>query len=223
MSIRPLAVAALAAAALTWTSAARAITLDYQSLPDQSSSSIVQVAGGVAVTAHAFGGVVNPQASMTPTGTPAGFTALDVNVGGSSLFGTRGLACGPVASQCDLIAPVGEDALRLTFSQPVVIDALTLAAVEDADDITWWYWNGSSYVLAGQDTCAAFSFCGGNETYTGPFGAPSTSWLFVAENSGASAFALRSITFTAYPIPEPGTAALVALGLAATALRRARA
>lgn len=219
MSIRPLAVALFGAAVLA-SSAARAITLDYQPLGDQSSSSIVQVAGGVSVTAQAFGGVSNPQASMTPAGTPGGFTALNVNVGGSSLFGTRGLGCGPVASQCDLIAPTGEDALRLTFSQPVQIDVLTLAGVEDPDDITWWYWNGASYVFAGQDTCSTFSFCGGNETYTGPFGAPSTSWLIVAESSGASAFAVRSIAFTAYPIPEPGTAALVALGIAGTAARR---
>lgn len=212
--------AAACAAALSWGGAAGALTLDYQPLGDQSAASITQVVGGVTVTAHAFGGVTNPQLSMTPTGTPGGFTPLNVNIGGSSFFGTRGLGCGPVASQCDLIAPAGEDALRITFSEPVQIDALTLGAVEDPDDITWWYWNGASYVLAGQDTCTTFSFCGGNETYVGPFGAPSTSWLFVAENSGASAFVVRSLTFTPYPIPEPGTALLVAMGVAAVAARR---
>src|SRR5690606_7040608 len=69
MPIRSLAVAALATAVLFGPAAAHAITLDYQPLNAQSSSSIVQVAGGVTVTAHAFGGVANPQASMTPTGT----------------------------------------------------------------------------------------------------------------------------------------------------------
>jgi len=221
-AIRHLTVAACAAV-LAWGSAASALTIDYQPLSDQSAASIVQVAGSVTVTAQAFGGVVNPQLSMTPTGTPGGFTALNVNIGGSSFLGTRGLGCGPVASQCDLIAPIGEDVLRLSFSDPVQIDKLTLAAVEDPDDISWWYWNGSSYVHAGNDACTTFSFCGGNETYTGPFGAASTSWLFVAENSGASAFALRSLEFTAYPIPEPGSVLLLALGLAATAAgRRAR-
>lgn len=157
---------------------------------------------------------------MTPTGTPGGFTNIGVNVGGSSLFGKRGLGCGPVASQCDLIAPIGEDALRITFSQPVEIDSLTIAAMEDADDVSWGYWNGASYQHAGNDTCAAFSFCGGNEAFNGPFGAPSTSWLLVAENTGATAFALRSVSFTAFPVPEPGTVGLVALGLAAAAARR---
>jgi hypothetical protein len=198
---------------------AEALSIDYAALSDQSSASIVQVAGPVTVTAQAFGGVSNPQASMTPSGTPGGFTALDVNGGGSALLGTRGLGCGIVASQCDLIAPIGEDVLRLTFTQPVVLNAITIAAMEDADDVRWYAWNGSSYALAGSDTCAVFSFCGGNETFTGPYGLPSgsTSWILVAENSGATAFALRSIDFTA--IPEPGTALLVALGLAIAAGR----
>lgn len=219
-AFRSLAIAAFCAAILAGGGAAAALTLDYQPLGDQSAASITQGVGGVTVTAQAFGGVANPQLLMTPTGTPGGFTPLAVNIGGSSFLGTRGLGCGPVASQCDLIAPAGEDVLRITFSEPVQLDAVTLAAVEDPDDITWWYWNGASYVLAGQDTCAPFSFCGGNETWTGPFGAPSTSWLFVAENTGASAFVVRSLTFTPVPIPEPGTALLVALGVAAIAARR---
>lgn len=214
---RFLAAAACATALLLWGSAAGALSIDYQPLGDQSSASIAQVDGGVTVTAQAFGGVTNPHTSMTPTGTPGGFTALNVNIGGSSVFGTRGLGCGPVASQCDLIAPIGEDVLRLSFSDPVQIDKLTLAAVEDPDDISWWYWNGSSYVHAGNDACTTFSFCGGNETFNGPFGNFSTSWLFVAKKSGATAFALRGFSFTA--VPEPGTALLVALGVAAIATR----
>lgn len=201
---------------------AQALSIDYAALSDQSSASIVVNAGGVTVTAQAFGGVTNPQNTMTPTGTPGGFTALNVNIGGSSLFGTRGLGCGAVASQCDLIAPIGEDVLRLSFSQPVQLDQVVLAAIEDADDVRWFYWNGSSYALAGADTCSTFSFCGGNETYNGPFGAPSTSWIFVAENSGASAFDVRSINFTAFPVPEPATALLLALGLSAIATKRRR-
>ena len=157
---------------------------------------------------------------MTRAGTPGGFTPLAVNIGGSSLFGTRGLGCGLVASQCDLIAPAGEDVLRITFSEPVQLDVVTLGAVEDPDDVTWWYWNGASYVFAGQDTCTPFSFFGGNESYAGPFGAPATSWLFIAENTGVSAFVVRSLTFTPVPIPEPGSALLVALGAAAIAARR---
>lgn len=210
-----------AAALLLVAGHAAAISIDYQPLPDQSSAVLVQSSGGTTVTAHAFGGVPNPQATMTPTGTPGGFTALNVNVGGSALLGTRGLGCGAVASQCDLIAPVGEDVLRLTFSLPSRLDSVTLAAMEDADDVRWFYWNGASYQLAGSDTCAAFSFCAGNETFGGPFGSHSTSWLLVAENSGATAFALRSIQFTS--IPEPGTGLLVAAGLLATgAIRRRR-
>ncbi|RIK99571.1 MAG: hypothetical protein DCC71_20070 [Proteobacteria bacterium] len=215
--------AALAgAAALFVATGASALTIDYAALSDQSSGAIVQVAGPVTVTAQAFGGVSNPQGSMTPSGTPGGFTALSVNVGGSAFLGTRGLGCGPVASQCDLIAPIGEDVLRLSFSQPVVIDSLTIAAMEDPDDVRWYAWNGASYALAGSDTCTTFSFCGGNETFAGPFGAPtgSSSWILVAENSGASAFALRAVSFT--PIPEPGTALLIALGLAVTAGRARR-
>lgn len=208
------------AAAFSFASAAGALTVDYQPLSDQSAASITQVTGGVTVTAQGFGGVTNPQLSMTPTGTPGGFTALQVNVGGSSFFGTRGLGCGPVASQCDLIAPIGEDVLRITFSEPVQLDSVTIAAMEDPDDVTWWYWNGASYQLAGQDGCTTFSFCGGNETFNGPFGLPSTSWLFVAENSGASAFVVRSLSFTPMPIPEPGTALLLAAGLAVAAARR---
>lgn len=214
--------AVLAGAALLFVAAgASALSIDYAALSDQSSGSIVQAAGSVTVTAQAFGGVANPQGSMTPTGTPGGFTPLNVNVGGSAFLGTRGLGCGIVASQCDLIAPVGEDVLRLTFTQPVVLNSITIAAMEDPDDVRWYAWNGSSYSLAGSDTCATFSFCGGNETFTGPYGLPggSTSWILVAENSGATAFALRSIDFTA--IPEPGTALLFALGLGLTA-RRAR-
>lgn len=216
--------AALAGAvALFVATSASALSIDYAALSDQSSASIVQVAGPVTVTANAFGGVSNPQGSMTPTGTPGGFTALNVNVGGSAFLGTRGLGCGIVASQCDLIAPVGEDVLRLTFTQPVVLDSITIAAMEDPDDVRWYAWTGSSYALAGSDTCTTFSFCGGNETFTGPYGLPSgsTSWILVAENSGASAFALRSIAFTA--IPEPGTALLIAVGLVFTAGRARRA
>lgn len=218
--VRFLGLVAAAALVTTWGAPAGALSIDYQPLSDQSSASITQSDGGVSATAHAFGGVVNPQNTMTPSGTPGGFTALNVNIGGSSLFGTRGLGCGPVASQCDLILPSGEDALRLTFSQPVQIDSLTIAAMEDADDVSWWYWNGSSYQHAGNDTCVALSFCGGNETFNGPFGAPSTSWLLIAENTGATAFALRSLNFTAFPAPEPGTVGLVAIGIAVVAARR---
>ena len=208
--------------ALAYGSAAQAITIDYEALGDQSSAFITQVAGGVTVTAEGFGGIGNPQGSMTPTGTPGGFSNINVNVGGSAFFVTRGHGCRAVASQCDLIAPIGEDVLRLTFSDAVQIDAITIAAMEDADDVSWWYWNGSSYQLAGQDTCGLFSFCAGNETFTGPFGAPSTSWLVIAENSGATAFAVRSIDFTAFPVPEPSSALLLApvlLGLARRAHR----
>lgn len=207
---RVLGILFTAALALSST-AARGVTIDFQPLPDQSAAQIVQSSGGVTLTVRGFGGVTDPQTTMTPAGTPGGFTALNVNVGGSSVLGTRGLGCGAVASQCDLIAPVGEDVLRLTFSTAVQIDSLTLAALEDPDNVTWWFWNGASYQLAGQDTCTTFSFCGGNETYNGPFGSPSSSWLLVAENSGASAFALRSVSFTA--IPEPGTALLLGFGL----------
>lgn len=211
--------AALVAGAV-WATApgAQAITIDWEPLSDQSSASIVQSSGGTTVTAQAFGGVSNPQGTMTPTGTPGGFTVLNVNVGGVAFFGTRGLGCGIVASQCDLIAPIGEDVLRLTFSKPSRLDTVTIAAMEDADDVRWFFWNGASYQLAGSDTCTTFSFCGGNETFNGPFGNYSTSWIFVAENSGATAFALRSIGFTS--IPEPGTALLFATGLLLTAAAR---
>lgn len=203
-------------AALLIAADAGALSIDYAALSDQSSSSIVQLTGGVTVTATAFGGATNPQTTMTPTTGPSGGSALNVNIGGSSLFGTRGLGCGAVASQCDLIAPVGEDVIRLNFSTPVQLDQVVLAALEDPDDVRWFRWTGSTYALAGSDTCTTFSFCGGNETYNGPFGT-SQSWIFVAENSGASAFDIRSVNFT---VPEPGTALLVALGLGAVVAKR---
>lgn len=221
--IRPIAAVAAALALALGASGARALSINYSGLSDQSGSSIVQVAGPVTVTAQAFGGVSNPQGSMTPTGTPGGFTSLGVNIGGVSLFGTRGLGCGTsLASQCDLIAPIGEDVLRLTFSQPVFLDSITFAAWEGPDEVSWYAWTGSSYALAGDEGPDSAPL-NGNETFTGPYGLPSgsTSWIFIAENAGATAFALRSINFTA--IPEPGTALLLAIGLAFTAGRARRA
>ena len=38
------------------------------------------------------------------------------------------------------------------------------ALIEDPDDVRWFRWTGSSYALAGGETCSTFSFCGGNET-----------------------------------------------------------
>lgn len=207
-------IAALTGAiALLAAGGAQALSINYSALSNQSASSIVQVAGSVTVTAEAFGGVSNPQGTMTPAGTPGGFTSLGVNIGGVDAFGTRGLGCGAIASQCDLIAPVGEDVLRLTFSQSVVLDSITFAAWEGPDEVSWYAWTGSGYALAGAEGPDSNPF-NGYETFTGPYGLPagSTSWIFIAENAGATAFAVRSISFSA--IPEPGTALLMSLGLA---------
>lgn len=220
--IRPIAALAAALALALGAGGAQALSINYSGLSDQSAASITQVAGPVTVTAQAFGGVANPQGSMTPTGTPGGFTSLGVNIGGVDGFGTRGLGCGTaLASQCDLIAPTGEDLLRLAFSQPVILDSFTLAAWEGPDSASWYAWNGSSYSLVGTAGPDSNIF-NGYETLTGPFGAPSgsTSWIFIAENSSATSIALRSINFTA--VPEPGTALLVALGLGFAASRARR-
>lgn len=218
--MRPIAALAAAFAVALGAGGAQALSINYAGLSDQSGSPIVQVAGPVTVTAQAFGGVSNPQGSMTPTDTPGG--SLGVNIGGVNLFGTRGLGCGTsLASQCDLIEPLGEDVLRLTFSQPVFPNSITFAAWEGPDEVSWYAWTGSSYALVdaeGPDPAPL----NGNETFTGPFGLPSgsTSWIFIAENAGATAFALRSLDFTA--IPEPGTALLMGLGLAVCAGRARR-
>jgi hypothetical protein len=220
--IRSSALLAFAATFLVVASA-EALSINYAALPDQGSlSGIVQSTGGVTVSAQGFGGVNNPQNTMTPTGTPGGFTALGLNIGGvDPLLGTRGLGCGILlASQCDLIAPIGEDVLRLSFSQAVQLDQIVFAAMEDADEVNWYRWNGSAYTLVGSDSCDLFSFCGGNETYNGPYGPASQSWIFIADNAGATAFALKSISFTV--VPEPGTALLLVLGLGAVAARRGR-
>lgn len=137
--IRPFAALA-GALALLGAGGAQALSINYSALSDQSGSSIVQSDGGVTVTAQAFGGVTNPQGSMAPTGTPSGFTSIGVNIGGVDVFGTRGLGCGTLlASQCDLIAPIGEDVLRLNFSAAVTLDGFTFAAWEGADEASWWY------------------------------------------------------------------------------------
>jgi hypothetical protein len=213
--VRALACAALLATAPT----AGAVIIEWEDLGNQGPlNSISLSSGGITATGEAFGGLSNPQNTITKNTAP-GATNIQVNIGGSfqdsNTFGLRGLGCG--IAQCDLIAPIGEDAVRITFSQGVQLDTVVLSAMEGPDDVTWWYWGGGQWNFAGQDTCSGVS-CSGQETWSGPFGA-SRYWLFVAENSGASAFRIAELHVTA-AVPGPAGASLLALAGALAALRR---
>ncbi len=212
-SALPSLVPALACLLLAQTSAA--VVIEWEALSDQGPANAISLEnGGITATAEAFGGITEPQDTITPDTIPgeAGTTQIQVNIDGafpnSNVFGLRGLGCG--IAQCDLIAPGGEDAVRISFDVRVRLDQLILSAMEGPDDITWWYWEDGAWVFAGQDDCSGVS-CSGQETFNGPFGS-SEHWLVVAENSGASAFRIAQMSVAADPLPEP-PAPVPALGL----------
>lgn len=216
---------------------AQALKFDFQIANTSHPSSITVSDGGVSATATGWGGISNPQSSLNP-GNPAasGAQSLGVNVGTALGFG-RGIGCGTLIgiSQCDLIAPAGEDALLITLTAPVEITRIYGTLLENPDDISAWSWNGASWDLIGTDDCPPSSgVCGSFSQYDGEdiglvddmgggtlLPSNTTSYLMlVAENTNASAFRLGYIE--ANVVPEPGTALLLGLGLSLTALHRRR-
>ncbi|MCL4685277.1 PEP-CTERM sorting domain-containing protein [Myxococcota bacterium] len=222
------ALAALCALLLPAT--ASALKFDWQIANQSNSNGITVSDGGVNATASGWGGLTNPQNSIDPSNPSASALNLGVNIGTALGFG-RGVGCGTVisVSQCDLISPSGEDALLITFDALVEVTRVYGTLIEDPDDISVWGWTGSAWDLIGTDNCGGFSLCGSFSEFDGedlghvsPGNLPytTTALLIVAENSGASAFRLGFVEGNV--IPEPGTFALISLGMTALALRSRR-
>ena len=204
---RTLRVASMVLALLLCSSSALAATINFRT----GGPVIFNDGTGITATVSGWGGSANPQNLITDPNNPAlsGLQSLGTNVGGSAVFGTLGVGCG--GAQCDLIAPIGEDALLITFNQTVTIGGTIGAAIEDPDDISVWSWTGSAWSQVSSDNCSTFSFCGGEEPLSGAIGA-TQHILIVAENSGASAFRLAEFTNVQAVVPEPAVLGLLGLG-----------
>ncbi len=223
--------------ALAMAGSAQALKFDYQIGNQNSSGGITVSDGGYTATATGWGGISNPQNSLNPTNPGAsGAQNLGTNIGTALGFG-RGIGCGTVISisQCDLIAPSGEDALLIEFSALMEITRIYGTLLENPDDISAWSWNGSSWDLIGTDDCPPdgfFNNCGSFGQFDGEdighidlIGGgtllpsnPTEYLLIVAEDTSASAFRLGFIEATV--IPEPSTALLIGVGLAVAARAR---
>jgi hypothetical protein len=223
-------VLAFAALLVLSASPAAALTINWSSLPDQTSGTTItqfdsETGSTISATGSGWGGLTNPQNTLDPTNPlGSGFTQLGTNIGGgapgSGAFSTHGLGCGTtLISQCDLISPSGEDALLIEFNTKVTIGGIIASAVEDFDDITAWVWTGTLWSQIGSDSCGLFSFCGGEEPISVSPHTESRYFMLVAENSDASAFKLTRIENITV-VPEPGTAMLMLLGLVGVATTR---
>ncbi|MEE3326639.1 MAG: PEP-CTERM sorting domain-containing protein [Myxococcota bacterium] len=224
----PLGFSTLALTLIAMATSAQALKFDYQIGNTSDPNQIVVSDGGYTATASGWGGLTNPQNSLDPTDpTASGAQNLGVNVGTALGFG-RGIGCGTVIgiSQCDLIAPSGEDLLLVEFSTSMELTRIYGTLLENPDDVSAWGWTGATWELIGTDNCpppGIFNNCGSwsqfNGEDIGQVGGgtllpsnPTQYLMLVAENSGASAFRLGFLEAT--PIPEPSTALLVGLGIA---------